>query len=389
MAGLLAFGAKSRGGVNIGRDNLGDWRGRCGNAHFRFDCGSRGDFLSDCFLGRQFVNRRIRKSVFRRIVNRLVVLILHRFLGGGRFLAKGRRSGFNRRCGGRAPILSKRFAGQHDRRGALHGLCCGGVGRYLAYAFDVSSGFFTWLDFFGFFDGGIRPRNSWRAFGGVFGFREPSASATPAAASPAIALFLSRRSAGFRARRNGSCYCSRHRRCSAGAFGARWSDCGNIRRGDRLQLRAARTITAPSIASKTVISRTFGADRALVAGYFIEIFVLFEEIRHVQKRVALQAQIHEGGLHARQYAGHAPFVDAPCQRVLIGALRSRPPLTGRLQSPPPWSRAGWTRSPIPCSFVHPFSAALYARAADGTKRRTYLMRKAVRRKAIRESRSCR
>jgi hypothetical protein len=53
----------------------------------------------------------------------------------------------------------------------------------------------------------------------------------------------------------------------------------------------------------------------------IEIFFgFFEEIRHVQERVALQAQIHESGLHARQNARYAAFVNAARERIFIGSL---------------------------------------------------------------------
>ena len=50
--------------------------------------------------------------------------------------------------------------------------------------------------------------------------------------------------------------------------------------------------------------------RAFVAGDFVEVFVFFEEIGHIEKRVALQPQIDEGRLHAGQDAGDTSFMNA-------------------------------------------------------------------------------
>jgi len=52
--------------------------------------------------------------------------------------------------------------------------------------------------------------------------------------------------------------------------------------------------------------------RTFVAGYAIDVFVFFlEEIRYVQKCIALQADVYERRLHARQHARHAALVDTP------------------------------------------------------------------------------
>jgi hypothetical protein len=52
----------------------------------------------------------------------------------------------------------------------------------------------------------------------------------------------------------------------------------------------------------------------------VQVFVFFEEVGHVEERVALQAQVHEGGLHAGEYARNASFMDAARERIFIRAL---------------------------------------------------------------------
>jgi hypothetical protein len=60
---------------------------------------------------------------------------------------------------------------------------------------------------------------------------------------------------------------------------------------------------------------------AAVLRHLVELVgVFFEEIRDVEEAVALQAQVDEGRLHARQHAGDAPLVDTARQRVFVGAL---------------------------------------------------------------------
>ena len=60
--------------------------------------------------------------------------------------------------------------------------------------------------------------------------------------------------------------------------------------------------------------------RTLVTGDPVEVLVLFEEIRDVEERVALQAHIDKCRLHSGQDARDAPFVDTARQRILVGAL---------------------------------------------------------------------
>lgn len=48
--------------------------------------------------------------------------------------------------------------------------------------------------------------------------------------------------------------------------------------------------------------------------------MFLEKVGHVKEGVPLEAQVHEGGLHARQNPSHSPLVDAPGQGVFIRAL---------------------------------------------------------------------
>lgn len=50
------------------------------------------------------------------------------------------------------------------------------------------------------------------------------------------------------------------------------------------------------------------------------LFREFEEIGNVKERVAFQANIHEGRLHARKYPGDAAFVNGSCQGVFVLAF---------------------------------------------------------------------
>jgi len=52
-------------------------------------------------------------------------------------------------------------------------------------------------------------------------------------------------------------------------------------------------------------------DDALKLGFFVE------EIRDVKKRVALQPDVHEGGLHAGQDAHHAAFINIPDDALIL------------------------------------------------------------------------
>ena len=42
----------------------------------------------------------------------------------------------------------------------------------------------------------------------------------------------------------------------------------------------------------------------------VELFALFEKVADVQEGVAVEADFHEGRLHAWQHAGHTAFVNA-------------------------------------------------------------------------------
>jgi hypothetical protein len=51
------------------------------------------------------------------------------------------------------------------------------------------------------------------------------------------------------------------------------------------------------------------------------IFLLFEEIRDVEERVAFESDVDECRLHSRQHPGHAAFVNGSRERVLVLALK--------------------------------------------------------------------
>src|SRR6185312_3727305 len=52
----------------------------------------------------------------------------------------------------------------------------------------------------------------------------------------------------------------------------------------------------------------------------IDVFVLFEEIGHIEKRVALQAKVDKRRLHAWKHARYPAFINASRQRRLATAL---------------------------------------------------------------------
>ena len=52
----------------------------------------------------------------------------------------------------------------------------------------------------------------------------------------------------------------------------------------------------------------------------IVIFQIFEYVADVQKRISIQADVHECGLHARQDARYFSFVDAADERKFLFAL---------------------------------------------------------------------
>jgi hypothetical protein len=80
----------------------------------------------------------------------------------------------------------------------------------------------------------------------------------------------------------------------------------------------AISIATPTVA--TISAVTFAAHGPVVLGHAIEVFVLFEKIGDVQERIALQAQVDEGRLHAWQHARHASLVNTTRERILVGPL---------------------------------------------------------------------
>jgi hypothetical protein len=63
-----------------------------------------------------------------------------------------------------------------------------------------------------------------------------------------------------------------------------------------------------------------GARGSFISGHAIDVFVLFKEVRYVEERIALQAQIDKCRLHAWQYPRHPAFVNASGERIFIGSL---------------------------------------------------------------------
>ena len=71
----------------------------------------------------------------------------------------------------------------------------------------------------------------------------------------------------------------------------------------------------------------FGRDdgRSCAGGMFVPVavivvFEVFEDIAHVEKSVAVQADVHESGLHAGKDAGNFSFVDAADESEFFFAL---------------------------------------------------------------------
>jgi len=60
--------------------------------------------------------------------------------------------------------------------------------------------------------------------------------------------------------------------------------------------------------------------RLLVRMYGIVVFEVFKDVADVQERIAIETDVHEGGLHAGKDAGDFSFVDAADQRELFLAL---------------------------------------------------------------------
>jgi len=51
------------------------------------------------------------------------------------------------------------------------------------------------------------------------------------------------------------------------------------------------------------------------------VFLLFEKVGHIEKGIALQADIDKRRLHARQHARDAPFVNGSRERVFVLAFK--------------------------------------------------------------------
>jgi hypothetical protein len=92
-----------------------------------------------------------------------------------------------------------------------------------------------------------------------------------------------------------------------------------VRRGGIAWLTAASIAIPASFPSAIAIAFPI-SDRSLIAGDLVEIVMLFEKVRNVEKRVALEANIDESRLHSWQHARDAPFMNAAGQRIFVGAL---------------------------------------------------------------------
>ena len=62
-------------------------------------------------------------------------------------------------------------------------------------------------------------------------------------------------------------------------------------------------------------------DLVLHAGYNFVVFLgILEKIGDIEKGVAIETDIHKGGLHARQHSRNSTFVNASRQRVFVFSL---------------------------------------------------------------------
>jgi hypothetical protein len=64
-------------------------------------------------------------------------------------------------------------------------------------------------------------------------------------------------------------------------------------------------------------SRLAGQHRAIKLA---RVFLLFDEVGDVQKRVPVQPYIHKGGLHAGKHAGYAAVINRAGECVFVFAL---------------------------------------------------------------------
>jgi hypothetical protein len=65
---------------------------------------------------------------------------------------------------------------------------------------------------------------------------------------------------------------------------------------------------------------TILANGTVIGAHLIKVFMFLEEVGHVEKRVALQAEIHECRLHSGEHARDASLMNAAGERIFIGAL---------------------------------------------------------------------
>ena len=92
-----------------------------------------------------------------------------------------------------------------------------------------------------------------------------------------------------------------------------------VRRGS-VALLTGTAVAIPTSVSAPIAIPFPVTHRALVAGDLVEIVVLFEEVRNVEKRVALESYIDESRLHSGQDARDAPLMNTAGERIFVGAL---------------------------------------------------------------------
>jgi hypothetical protein len=54
---------------------------------------------------------------------------------------------------------------------------------------------------------------------------------------------------------------------------------------------------------------------------FLLVFLLFEEVRHIEEGVAFEPYVDECRLHSGKNPGHATLVDRTCERVFVLTLK--------------------------------------------------------------------
>jgi hypothetical protein len=66
-----------------------------------------------------------------------------------------------------------------------------------------------------------------------------------------------------------------------------------------------------------ILHSAVGRDRI---GQVLVVLLKLHEIRDIEESVALQSNVDESRLHARQHAGYAAFVNGSCEGVFVLAL---------------------------------------------------------------------